>query len=95
MTGLSEKTIIYGNEIFQEFQGALIENTLHKNLVCQGYDTFYWTSAGQAELNFILQFQDVIYPLEVKSGTSSKKKSLSTYIQKYHPPLAIRISPMI
>ncbi|OGV40463.1 MAG: hypothetical protein A3F46_08145 [Legionellales bacterium RIFCSPHIGHO2_12_FULL_42_9] len=94
MTGLSAKSIIYGNEIFQEFRGALTENYVAQELVRQGHPLFYWTSAGQAELDFILQIQDTIYPLEVKSGTSTKKKSLKTYIQKYQPNLAIRVSPM-
>lgn len=94
MSGLSAKVIIYGNEIFQEFKGALIENYVAQELVRQGHGTFYWTSAGQAELDFILQLQDAIYPIEVKSGTSTKKRSLITYIQKYQPNLAIRLSPM-
>lgn len=94
MSGLSAKTIIYGDEIFQEFKGALIENYVAQELVQQGYGTFYWTSSGQAELDFILQFHDIIYPLEVKSGASTKKKSLITYLKKHQPHLAIRTSPM-
>lgn len=94
MAGLSAKTIIYGDEIFQEFRGALIENYVAQELVEQGYSMFYWTSAGQAELDFILQQQDKIYPLEVKSGNALKKKSLLTYSQKYQPNLVIRTSPL-
>ena len=45
-------------------------------------------------MDFVIQHEDVIYPLEVKSGVSSKKKSLLTYIEKYQPKLAIRTSPM-
>jgi len=94
MANLSAKAIIYGNEIFQEFQGAIIENYVAQELARQGYELCYWTSAGQAELDFILQHDDMIYPLEVKSGISSRKKSLLTYVQKYQPRLQIRTSPM-
>ena len=94
MARLSAKAIIYGDSIFQEFQGALIENYVTQELVRQGYEAFYWTSSGQAELDFMLQLEDIIYPLEVKSGTSLKKKSLTAYMQKYQPSLAIRVSPM-
>ena len=94
MSGLSAQAIIYGDEIFQEFRGALMENYVAQILVRQGYSLFYWTSAGQAELDFLLQYHDEIYPVEVKSGTSSKKKSLLTYIEKYHPKFAIRTSLM-
>ena len=94
MSGLSAKTIIYGDDIFQEFRGALIENYVAQELARQGDGIFYWTSSGQSELDFLLQLDDVIYPLEIKSGTTTKKKSLTTYIQKYEPSLAIRTSPM-
>lgn len=94
MAGLSAKAIIYGDEIFQEFRGALIENYVAQELARQGFGLFYWTSSGQAELDFLLQLNETIYPVEVKSGTSMKKKSLITYMQKYQPELAIRISAM-
>jgi len=65
-----------------------------QELAKQGYGLFYWTSEGQAEIDFIIQDEDVIYPLEVKSGVSSKKKSLLVYAKKYHPKTQIRISPL-
>jgi uncharacterized protein len=94
MAELSAKTIIYGDEIFQEFKGSISENYVSQELVRQGFGMFYWTSEGQAEIDFIIKIQDVIYPVEVKSGSSSKMKSLKTYSEKYKPKLAIRISPM-
>ena len=94
MANLSAKTIIYGDDLFQEFRGALSENYVAQELARQGYGLCYWTSEGQAELDFLLQHEDVIYPLEVKSGTSIKKKSLSVYMKKYEPKLSIRLSAM-
>jgi len=94
MSGLSAKAIIHGNELFQEFKGAILENYVAQELVRQGNDLFYWTSAGQAELDFILQHDDIVFPIEVKSGVSSKKKSLLSYMEKYQPRLGIRVSPM-
>lgn len=55
-------------------------------------NNYYWASSGRAELDFILQESNVIYPLEVKSGLSNKKKSLLVYNEKYIPKLAIRAS---
>jgi predicted AAA+ superfamily ATPase len=94
MSQLSAKVIIYGNDLFQEFRGAFIENYAAQELARQQYGLYYWTSSGQAELDFICQIDDGVFPLEVKSGISSRKKSLITYIQKYQPTLAIRLSPM-
>lgn len=94
MVGLTAKTIIYGDALFQEFKGALAENYVACELAHQDFGLYYWTSNGQAELDFVIQNNDVIYPLEVKSGESSMKKSLLTYMKKYQPNCAVRISPM-
>ena len=94
MTGLSAKTMIHGIGIFQEFKGALTENYVAQELARQGIGLYYWTSSGLAELDFILQHEEEIYPIEVKSGTSLKKKSLLSYMQKYHPTLSLRLSVM-
>ncbi len=95
MAGLSAKSIIYGDTMFQEFQGAFVENYAAQELVRQGkFDVFYWTSEAQAEIDFLFQVDDKLYPLEVKSGISTKKKSLITYAKKYEPAIAIRLSPM-
>lgn len=94
MSHLSPKTILHENELFQEFRGALSENYVAQELVHSKYLLFYWTSEGKAEVDFILEQDGFIYPLEVKSGNSSKKKSLKVYGETYHPPMLIRSSPM-
>jgi len=94
MSNLSAKTILYENELFQEFRGAITENYVAQGLISSQYSLFYWTSAGKAELDFIIEQDDLIYPLEVKSGNSSKKKSLRVYGDTYHPKILIRCSPM-
>jgi predicted AAA+ superfamily ATPase len=94
MSHLSAKTILYENELFQEFRGAIAENYVAQELIHSRYLLFYWTSEGKAELDFILEQDDLIYPLEVKSGNSTKKKSLRVYDDTYRPQLLIRASPM-
>lgn len=94
MSHLSAKTMLYGNELFQEFRGAMTENYVAQELVHSQFSLFYWTSEGKAELDFIIEMDDFIYPLEVKSSNSSKKKSLKVYEEIYHPKLLIRASPM-
>ena len=94
MSHLSAKTLLHGNELFQEFRGAIVENYVAQELNSSHYPLFYWTSEGKAELDFIIEQDDFIYPLEVKSGNSSKKKSLRVYGDMYHPEMLIRISPM-
>lgn len=94
MAHLSAKTLLHENELFQEFRGAITENYVAQELVHSQYLLFYWTSEGKAEVDFILEQDDLIYPLEVKSGNSSKKKSLKVYGETYHPQMLMRCSPM-
>ncbi len=89
---------IRGNALFQEFKGSMTETyvaqVLHKlNAGNPSRSLFYWTSPGKAEVDFIIQHNNQIYPLEVKSGMSSKQKSLAVYAKKYDPKFVIRTSP--
>lgn len=94
MSNLSAKTLLHENELFQEFKGAITENYVAQELVHNQYPLFYWTSEGKAELDFIIEQDDAVYPLEIKSGHSSKKKSLRVYGDTYQAKVLVRISPM-
>ncbi len=61
-------------------------------LVCNGYDLYYWQSDNTAEVDFLLYTGDGIIPVEVKASDNTKSKSLNVYIDKYNPKYAIRIS---
>lgn len=93
LANLPIKTIIHGNQLFQEFHGALTENFVAQELAPYHKRLQYWASENRAEIDFILQCEESIYPLEVKSGESNHKKSLMVYRDKYHAPLLLRASP--
>ncbi|MBI3508883.1 MAG: ATP-binding protein [Chlamydiia bacterium] len=94
-SSLSAQTIIDGNRLFMEFKGALTENYVGQELkATQGKEAYYWTSEGIAEIDFLLESDHDIYPIEVKSGASAKKKSLLVYYQKYTPSKLIRATAM-
>ncbi len=86
-SSLSARTIIEGDRLFTEFKGALTENFIAQELIAtSSKKLYYWKSAGTAEFDFLLELDHEIYPLEVKSGESTKKKSLVIYGQKtIHP----------
>ncbi|MFM8454817.1 MAG: DUF4143 domain-containing protein, partial [Gammaproteobacteria bacterium] len=94
MVNLSPKLLIQEYGLLQEFRGSLLENYVSQTLVAAGFGLYYWTSEGKAELDYILQVDTRVLPLEIKSGESSKKKSLQVYLQKYQPEFGIRSSPM-
>ena len=94
MSNLDPKAILHENELFQEFKGSITENYIAEELVHSGYRLYYWASEGRAEVDYIIEQEGLIYPLEVKSGNSSKKKSLKVYEETFQPTVLIRSSPM-
>ena len=53
---------------------------------------YYWTSDGKAEVEFVLQLEENIIPIEVKAESNINGNSLSVYTKKYAPALRIRYS---
>jgi predicted AAA+ superfamily ATPase len=78
----------YGGEV----KGALAENYVVAELVANGIRPYYWESQGTAELDFVIQQQDKIVPIEVKAKANTKAKSLDTFRKKYDIEKSIRIS---
>jgi hypothetical protein len=77
---------------FTEFKGALAENYVLQALV-PGYPLIgYWTSEATAEVDFIIQDENRIVPIEVKSGRSVRSKSLALFLERYGLPFGIRFS---
>lgn len=92
---LSPKTLIEGNMLFTEFKGALTENYVAQALKQSlNMELYYWASTGIAEIDFIVQLDDKILPLEAKAGVSTKKKSLLSYSKKYNPSMLLRSTLM-
>ncbi|MBS0626829.1 MAG: DUF4143 domain-containing protein [Verrucomicrobia bacterium] len=84
-----------GNALFTEFKGVLTENYVAQELMAtQSKALYYWASEGTAEVNFLLEKEHEIYPLEVKAGISQKKKSLLVYGNKYLPSKLLRATLM-
>ncbi len=93
MSDLDPKAYMTGSKLFTEFKGALTENYVAQCLTATHEKALhYWESNGKAEIDFLLNDNNTVLPLEVKSGSSTKSKSLSVYKQKYNPNLRVRLS---
>jgi len=91
---ISSDQVVLPDALFKEFNGAFIENFIAQELASfENRRLFYWTSRSDAEVDFLLESNNGIFPLEVKSGTSRNTKSLQSYSSKYNPDKIIRISP--
>ncbi len=83
-----------GNRLFTEFKGSLAENFVHQSLRRQfEVPPRYWTSAPY-EVDFVQQYENSIFPIEVKAGENVKATSVKKYAALYpeETPLVIRIS---
>ena len=74
------------------YKGVIAENFVANQLVCNGFDLYYYRSNNTSEVDFLLYTKDGIIPVEVKAGNATQSKSLKLYIEKYKPKYAIRIS---
>ncbi|MCK4608490.1 MAG: ATP-binding protein [Gammaproteobacteria bacterium] len=94
MNRMEPDVIVSENKLFTEYKGAFTENLAVQELMPQFEELYYWSSSGIAEVDFILQHEGNILPLEVKAWISKRKKSLLVYEEKYHPPVLLRSSLM-
>ena len=74
------------------YKGVIAENFVANQLVCNGFDLYYYRSNNTSEVDFLLYTKDGIIPVEVKAGNATQSKSLKLYIEKFKPKYAIRIS---
>jgi predicted AAA+ superfamily ATPase len=86
------QTILSPIEVDNTFLGAMTENYVAQVFTTKGYDLLYWQSDGKAEVDFILQINDAVIPIEVKKGRRNRSKSLGVFTEKYKSPYSIRIS---
>lgn len=86
------QTMLSPIEVHNIFLGSMAENYVAQAFVNKGYDLFYWQSEGKAEIDFVLQIQDSVIPVEVKKGHRNRSRSLGVFAKKYKSPYAIRIS---
>ncbi len=90
---LAPSAIAEGNRLLTEFKGALSENYILTSLVRESENRpRYWTSGNQAEIDFILQVENDIVPIEVKADENVTGKSMTRYRKEFSPELSLRYS---
>lgn len=94
MTGLRQRTLLEGNDLFVEFKGALTEQYVCQQLkTMEDLGIYYYTNdRGSCEVDFVIDNGEQIIPVEVKAEINLKAKSLKTYCEKFQPEIAVRTS---
>lgn len=89
---LAANDVLYMVEELNDFKGGMAENYVNVQLTINGYQTFYWMSERGAEIDFVIQRDGRLIPIEVKSADNTKAKSLKVYMETYKPDYAIKLS---
>lgn len=94
LVNLDAKTILDKYEIFQEFKGAIAEQYVLQQLkTIKDLPIYYWSNeTSRAEVDFIIQIDSDVIPIEVKAETNLQAKSLKVYMEKFKPNYATRTS---
>lgn len=91
-SGMAQQTILFPMEGDNGFLGAMSENYVAQALACNGFPLYYWKNDNTAELDFVLQIDGKVIPLEVKKGVRTKSVSMTMFVNKYDSPYSMRVS---
>ena len=93
MTNLSSRIIIEGNRIFEEFKGALTEIYVLQMLISSGIiKPNYFIFDNKYEIDYLIQYENEIIPIEVKSSENISSVSFKNYNEKFKPKIRVRFS---
>ncbi len=94
MTGLRQRTLLDGDDLFVEFKGALTEQYVCQQLkTIEDLGVYYYTNdRGSCEIDFVVDTGEQILPIEVKAEINLRAKSLKTYRERFEPELSVRTS---
>ena len=89
---LAVNDVLYMTDELNDFKGGMTENYVNVQLTINGYRTYYWQSERGAEIDFVIQREGRLIPIEVKSADNTRAKSLKVYMEAYKPDYAIKLS---
>ena len=91
---LSSSTFSEENRLFEEFKGALTENYVLESLLNIPDVSLYYWSDTPYEVDFIIQLENDVFPVEAKSGKNIKAASIKNYARVYseQTKLCVRLS---
>lgn len=84
--------VLYGSDELNDFKGGMTENYVYTQLAANGRSAYYWESEHSAEVDFIIEREGLVIPLEVKAAENTRSRSLRVYMDTYAPEYAIRLS---
>ena len=77
---------------YGSYKGYFAENYVAEELLGHGMDALFSWQEKTAEVEFLAEVNGAVIPLEVKSGSVTKAKSLRVFSEKYKPPYQVVFS---
>lgn len=90
--GLGYKDFFEDGGTLKTLKGAVTENYVMNELVCYGKQPYFWRSGNTAELDFLIEQDGDIIPIEVKSATNTQAKSYKLFCKKSKPRRGYKLS---
>lgn len=94
MSGVPPQALLEGNVLFTDYKGAITEQYVLQQLKSvKGLNVYYWSSeSSRGELDFLLQKDIQLIPVEVKAEENLQSKSLRSFIEKNEGLHGVRFS---
>ena len=94
MCNVPPSILLDGNDIFTDYKGALTEQYVFQQLrISQLNDIYYWSADNsQGEIDFMVQHEADVFPIEVKAAENLQAKSLRLFVERNPQLHGIRFS---
>lgn len=94
MSNVPSQSLLGGNALFSDFKGALTEQYVLQQLKTNpSLSVYYWSADNsRGEIDFLVQREDEIFPVEVKAEENLQAKSLRSFIERNPNLQGIRLS---
>ncbi|MDR0885244.1 MAG: DUF4143 domain-containing protein [Clostridiales Family XIII bacterium] len=93
MSDVEPRIVLEKNNVFVEYKGAMTEQYVAQQLIATKHILYYYSSDdAKSELDFIIEENGAVIPIEVKSAESLTSKSLKLLVEKYKIEHAVKYS---
>jgi len=90
MYGFETKLAVLNDSIKGNAKGGIYENVISECLIKRGYNLYYYKPDNDHEIEFLIEKNGKVIPVEVKASNSSTI-SLNNYIEDYNPEIAYKL----
>ena len=88
--GFATKQALLNGKLKGPAKGGIYENFVAETLIKNGYTLHYYKPNDNSELEFVIEKDGEVIPIEVKAGNTATK-SLNLFIETFEPTTAYKL----